>query len=139
MQRDPREEGERWLDQVREDLRSADLLLGEGRYYLVCFLAQQVAEKTLKAYLYATGAEPVFDHSIQRLGGRIADRDAALTESVAAAAELDAYYVQTRYPDALPTGVPAGAFDKDDADRALDLARGVLAAVQRNWPQAGGS
>ncbi|GAG62201.1 unnamed protein product [marine sediment metagenome] len=61
-------EGRRWLEQATEDLKWARLLLKEGGYHLVCFLAQQVAEKALKALLYAQGEEIVLGHSVERLG-----------------------------------------------------------------------
>ena len=45
------EKAKRWLKQAMEDLKWAKHLLKEGAYYLVCFLSQQIAEKSLKAYL----------------------------------------------------------------------------------------
>lgn len=44
---------------------------------------------------------------------------------------LDVFSIPTRYPDALPGGLPADAFGKDDADRALTKAEQVVAAVHR--------
>jgi HEPN domain-containing protein len=53
MRNSPRAEGQRWLEQAQTDLRWARHLGTEGAHYLACFLAQQVAEKALKAFLYA--------------------------------------------------------------------------------------
>lgn len=53
MRKKPLEEGQRWLRQAQEDLRWARHLAEQGAYHLACFLAQQVAEKALKAFLYA--------------------------------------------------------------------------------------
>ena len=61
------EEAKRWLKQAMEDLKWAKYLLKEGAYYLVCFLSQQIAEKSLKAYLYYKGEEIVIGHSIHKL------------------------------------------------------------------------
>jgi len=61
------DEGERWLDQAREDLRWARVLVAEGGYHIVAFLSQQVAEKSLKAVLYHLGEEAVLGHSVERL------------------------------------------------------------------------
>jgi HEPN domain-containing protein len=36
------------LSQAREDLTSAEILLESERYYLVCFLSQQIAENALE-------------------------------------------------------------------------------------------
>jgi HEPN domain-containing protein len=55
MRREPLEEGLRWLEQTPEDLKWARHLSQEGGYHLACFLAQQVTEKALKAFLYAQG------------------------------------------------------------------------------------
>ena len=55
MKRSPEAEGRRWLSQAEEDLDSAHLLMRGGKYYLVCFLAQQIAEKAIKAYIYSKG------------------------------------------------------------------------------------
>jgi HEPN domain-containing protein len=138
MRREPLEEGQRWLDQAREDLLSAELLLDGGRHYLVCFLAQQVAEKAIKSYLYAGGEELVTGHSVERLGRRVVEQERKLQEAVAPAAELDAYYVPTRYPNGLPDSIPARVFGQDAAVRALGLARAVVDAVSAHWPEAQG-
>lgn len=46
------------------------------------------------------------------------------------AKELDKYYLPTRYPDALPGGVPFEVYDDpDDAAEAVDGAQAVLVIV----------
>ena len=55
MREDPLAEGWRWLEQAQEDLHWAQHLARQGAYHLACFLAQQVTEKALKAFLYAQG------------------------------------------------------------------------------------
>ena len=67
MRRSPFEEGMRWLEQANEDLRWTQDLAERGGYHIACFLAQQVGEKALKAFLYAQGEEIVLGHSIERL------------------------------------------------------------------------
>ena len=66
MRRSHREEGGRWLEQAFEDLKWAHHLTREGAFHLACFLAQQVAEKALKAFLYTQGEEIVLGHSVER-------------------------------------------------------------------------
>lgn len=56
----------RWLMQAEEDLSSAKYLFEGERYYLVCFLSQQIAEKAIKAFLYSKGEEIVTGHSVKR-------------------------------------------------------------------------
>ena len=72
MRASPLEEGRRWLEQAAEDLRWADDLAERGGYHIACFLAQQVGEKALKAFLYAMGEELVLGHSVERLCGEAA-------------------------------------------------------------------
>lgn len=55
MRKSPSDEGKRWLERAKEDLKWARELLEKSGYYLVCFLSQQVGEKALKASLYAQG------------------------------------------------------------------------------------
>jgi len=45
-------EAKRWIEQAKEDLISAKILFDAKRYYLVCFLAQQIVEKALKSVIY---------------------------------------------------------------------------------------
>jgi HEPN domain-containing protein len=48
--------------------------------------------------------------------------------------ELD---IPTPYPNGLPGGIPAEAFDQVDAERALELARHVLQFVEGRFPSRG--
>jgi len=41
----------RWLEQASEDLKWAKDLAERGGYHIACFLAQQIGEKALKAFL----------------------------------------------------------------------------------------
>lgn len=65
MRENPRAEGQRWLDQAKADLKWPQHLFTEGVYYLVCFLAQQAAEKALKAFLWALTEGIVIGHSVR--------------------------------------------------------------------------
>ena len=67
MRKSPREEAERWLAQAAVDLRWVDHLVNEGGWHIACFLAQQVTEKAIKAFLYNQGEEVVLGHSVERL------------------------------------------------------------------------
>lgn len=53
------------MEQAESDLRWAKLLAGTGGYDVACFLSQQVAEKAIKAFLYAQGEELVFSHAVK--------------------------------------------------------------------------
>ena len=45
-------EANRWFEQALEDLKSANILFENERYYLVCFISQQIVEKALKSVIF---------------------------------------------------------------------------------------
>lgn len=53
--------------QAVQDLDDAEFIFSGGRYNVSCFLAQKAAEKVLKAYLLAIGAEEVWGTFSRRL------------------------------------------------------------------------
>ncbi len=131
MRRSPLEEGSRWLDQANEDLRWARHLLQEGGYHLACFLAQQVAEKALKAFLYAQGEEVVIGHSVRRLTEEATAWNSDFSERAARWGILDTHYIPTRYPNGLPDGIPAQVYNREAAREAVQLAEEVVTFVTR--------
>ena len=80
MRRSPLEEGKRWLEQAGEDLRWAKDLAERGGYHIACFLAQQIGEKAVKAFLYPNSLP-------DSIPARVYTRDAA-REAVALAEEM---------------------------------------------------
>ena len=122
MKREATEEGRRWLSQADEDLRWAKHLAKEGAYHLSCFLAQQVAEKALKAFLYAQGEEVVLGHSVERLCAAAGQYRSEFKEKARRWTILDGYYIPTRYPNGLPDGIPAHVYTEDAAQGAVALA-----------------
>ncbi|MBI4457328.1 MAG: HEPN domain-containing protein [Acidobacteria bacterium] len=129
MRRSPLEEGKRWLEQAEEDLRWARDLASRGGYYLACFLAQQVGEKALKAFLYSQGEEIVLGHSVERLCREAIRLDPAIRNHCGSWAALDGYYVPTRYPNSLPDSIPARVYGEDAAKQAVRLAEEIVSLV----------
>ncbi len=129
MRKGPDIEGRRWLEQAQIDLGWAEHLNAEGAYYLVCFLAQQAAEKSLKAFLYAQGEEMVIGHSVRRLCQNAAEYDVEFQHNLTDWALLDSYYIPTRYPNGLPDDIPARVYNQGAANTALTLAEAVIAQV----------
>jgi HEPN domain-containing protein len=132
MKPDARAEGRRWLAQAENDLAFATLASREGYFAQACFNSQQAAEKALKAFLYSRGAEQVFGHSVADLAAEAGNFDDEFARLRLRVAPLDHFYVATRYPNSLPGGIPAEAFARPDAERALGMAREVIAAVKRH-------
>lgn len=130
MRASPRDEGLRWLRQAEADLRWARHLAEEGGFHIACFLSQQVAEKALKAVLYAEGEEVVLGHSVERLTRRVEEVRPGFPIQDEWP-ELDGYYVPTRYPNSLPDAIPADVYTRATAVRAVGLAESVVAAVRQ--------
>lgn len=130
VKREPLAEAGRWLAQAQYELDAARHSSDGGFYAAACFFAQQAAEKALKAYLYATGERHVFGHSVSELAQRCAASSEPLHDILPKIKKLDRFYIQTRYPNGLPGGVPAEAFDLEDADFALTRAAETLQTVR---------
>ena len=130
MKPEPVLEGERWLRQAEYDLSDAQYSLAGDRYNLTCFLAQQCAEKAVKAYLFAQGAHEIRGHSVTELCREAAALDADFAGLGPKAGYLDRYYIPTRYPNGLPGGIPAEMFDRQDAEKALEAAAHAVALVR---------
>ncbi len=128
--KNPKAEGERWLRQAEYDLRAAEHNL-EGTFYSVaCFHAQQAAEKALKAFLYAQGERVVIGHSVAMLCQRCGNYEEKFADLAKRVGKLDRFYMPTRYPNALPGGIPAEFYDRKDATEAIALASEAIEAVK---------
>ena len=102
-----------------------------GYHALACFLAQQAAEKSVAAYLFARGAERVWGHALSDLCEDAMALDKTFDVIKSVAMLLDKHYVPTRYPTALPGGVPHEVYDEHDSSRALEIAADVQGFVER--------
>jgi len=126
MRRSQIDEGKRWLEQASEDLKWAKDLASRGGYHISCFLAQQIGEKALKAFLYTRGEEIVIGHSVGRLCNSPAKFDKAFSDRVKEWAISDGYYVPTSYPNSLPDSIPAKVYTSQAADSAVTLAEEIV-------------
>ena len=137
MRHEAQSEGLRWLEQAEADRRGAQLLFDGASYHLACFVAQQVAEKALKAFLYAQGEELVIGHSVEALSRWAAEFDAAFEALRGEVSPLDAYYVATRYPNSLPDSIPARVYTQRVAEDTLRMADQTLRLVRQKLRQGG--
>ena len=122
-------EANRWLSQAQHDLRASEINRREGFPEIACFLAQQAAEKALKAYLHAQGERVVVGHATHLLIRRCAHYDQTFDDLLDACRTLDQYYISTRYPNSLPDGIPHEVYTAAQAGDAIDLAGQVLELV----------
>jgi len=125
-----------WMHQSKEDLRSIEHLLAarDPLYYLVCFQCHQVAEKALKAALYAFSGivdRQLNTHDLVQLAYDLSLLRGA-PDVTTLVARLSDYYDTTRYPDKqVPPKVPADVFqDSQQAQEAFRLAKEVLAVIE---------
>jgi HEPN domain-containing protein len=130
MKSDALAQGHRWLEQAEADRHGAQLLFDGESYHLACFISQQVAEKALKAFLYAQGEDIVLGHSVEALARWAANYDEAFTALRDDVAPLDAYYIPTRYPNGLPDSIPARVYTRAVAKETLQMADQTLALVK---------
>jgi len=124
------QEARRWLRQAQSDLGFLETARNAGKHDACCFLAQQTAEKALKAFLFFQGEELVFSHSIFRLTAMAAEYDAKFQQIQESVKQLDFYYVEARYPNALEEVIPAEFFNAADAAQAIAMASRVVEAVE---------
>ncbi len=126
MKETPEAETSRWFRQSELDPEDADFNRSGKRHHLACFLAQQAAEKALKAFLHSAGAETVWGQSVAELCKEAATIDQEFAELLGEAAPLDKYYIPTRYPNGLPGGIPSQAFSPEDSALAIKMGARVL-------------
>jgi HEPN domain-containing protein len=120
----PETDAQRWLRFAQEDLDAARSLAELNGFVprIVCFSAQQAAEKAIKAVLVDQGIEFPRTHTLIRLLTLLPasmDIDDATKRDWD---ELSDWAVESRYPADLPEAM------ESDAERAVLLATGVL-----NW------
>ncbi|WP_225907444.1 HEPN domain-containing protein [Leptolyngbya sp. BL0902] len=124
-------ETRRWMAYAQRDFTAAQTLAREGDTFApqICFLAQQAAEKSLKAALIFLQIEFPFRHDLELLAS-LFPKDWACSQ-LANLPRLTEWAVESRYPSSLedPT--------QEDAQAALALAQEVLSSVQADLVQRG--
>lgn len=121
-----KKESKEWAKIAMEELQSAEYLFERSLSRMVCYHAQQAVEKILKAILTEHEIEFSRTHNIldlrnavEKIGHKtpLADEDAVFLNSI----------YRARYPSDLGL-LPSGEPKKEDADKALDIAREIV-----NW------
>ncbi len=116
-------EARRWLRYAQEDLDAAETLADRWPRH-GCWLAQQAAEKALKALLISRQIDFPYSHDLDRLRGLLPP-GSSLHAACPDLAELTQWAVEARYPDDLPD------LTRDDARRAIVQARQVIEGSTR--------
>ena len=118
------------MRQADRDLAAALSNAREQFFEWACFLSQQAAEKSLKAFLYLQGERAVIGHSILTLVRRAAAYASNLNQ-LQEAKRLDEVYIPSRYPNGLDDGAPGEFYSAKDAQECIALADHVIACVKQ--------
>ena len=117
-----------WMDEAKYDFDTCLELHKLGRYNWVCTCSQQVGEKAIKSLFLLNGFDFPWTHSIVDLLDELKDILSIGAEEFLAlrhsASELDPYYVETRYPDAIGgTQAPYRHYDGKRSEECLKNAK----------------
>jgi HEPN domain-containing protein len=127
-------EASRWWRQAQSDFAFLPAVRQAGKYDTCCFLAQQTAEKALKAYLFQQGEELIFTHSIFKLCAMAAQYHQDFADLQQQVKLLDFHYVEARYPNALEDVIPAEFYSDRDATQAIAMVEAVITMVEKHLP-----
>jgi len=117
---------QRWLDMAEDDITTAETMMSTPppRTRVVCFHAQQCAEKCLKAYLVLKDHHFEKKHDLPYLISLCEKYDPEFSKLETVTAGMTIYAVTSRYPDDWRE-IPV-----DEAREALNNARTVMSFVK---------
>ncbi|MFZ5922174.1 MAG: HEPN domain-containing protein [Chloroflexota bacterium] len=117
-------EAKRWISFAEKDLSAASVLLDSGEFFprQICFLAQQAAEKAIKAVLVFEEVDFPKNHDLDRLRDLIPD-GWIVKGTFPDLAALTIWAVESRYPGDVPDVVEA------EARETLSLAQKVYETI----------
>ncbi|MGB9877422.1 MAG: HEPN domain-containing protein [bacterium] len=118
-----------WLRQAERDLQHARNSLASADYEWACFAAQQSAEKAVKALHQHLGREAI-GHSVLKLLRDLGEELGIEERLLKIGADLDKYYIPTRYPNGFFSGAPMDYFHREDAEEAIMNAEEILRFVK---------
>lgn len=118
-----------WLAHAEDDALNARSILKhrDGTPAQVCFLAQQMIEKLLKAALVYFRGEVPLTHELPFLAKALSPHLPTIRRDFATElTQISEYYVGTRYP----ANLPLESFTWQRAEEAFAAAENVRAAIQ---------
>jgi len=127
-ERRPPDDPIEWLNRAKSNLARATADINLSNIYLedLCFDAQQAAEKAIKALLLYRGVVFPFVHDLAELVTVLQRNGEEVPPSIAEAARLTRFAVETRYPSL------AEAVTREDYNRAVAIATEVIRWVEAN-------
>ena len=116
---------ELWLQYALDDLKSAQVLLKEKIFNMVCFHSQQVAEKLFKSLIASFNKEIPRTHNLIRLHNICEDLyDDELDIDNEALIFLNDVYLDSRYPADFGI-LPSGQTGAEEAEKAFVYAKNI--------------
>jgi len=126
-----RVEALRWLDQAEHNLEVAKNNFNASFYSDACFMAEQCAQVTLKAFIIYHKRRYIWEHSVQELARISSQYDKDFGKVIDYGKILDRYYIPTRYADALARpAVPYKSYTEKDAVKAIGFAEEIIDLVK---------
>jgi len=125
------EEGLRWLDQAKADMKTAKDCLKDKNYYASAFFSQQSAEKALKGFLYSKGFRALVTHSVTELLEESSKQEGVFKKFIDQGKELDRHYIGSRYPNFYPKGPAYKYYTEEVARRCVNYAESILKEVEK--------
>lgn len=114
-----------WLKQAERDLEFAEGAAASGYHEWAAFVAQQAAEKAVKAFVqFLHGA--VRGHGITEIFRQLPESVGVPEGLLTGAQELDKVYVTSRYPNGFASGTPSDYFSEKNSRELLAYAREIL-------------
>jgi len=115
-----------WLTRAEHDLQGARTLLSAPTALpeISAYLAQQAAEKSMKAFLTAWSEEFTFTHDLVKLQAKCEALEPAFASLLSAAQTLTPYATEFRYPP----GRTAPTYS--EAEEATQLGQSILSFVR---------
>jgi HEPN domain-containing protein len=117
-----------WFRQAEKDLMQAEDSREAEHHEWACFIAQQAAEKAVKA-LHLHHGQEAWGHVIAKLLQELPDSVRIPNDLIDRGRVLDNFYIPARYPDSHPEGSPFEHFGPLQSETALDHARAILEFV----------
>lgn len=126
-----RNAAKQWIIRARDDILWTENNIRGGFYTQACFTAQQVAEKSLKAFLRRRSREidkQFKTHQLINLLHQCSKIEKEFNNLESHCRILSEYYAPTRYPEIL--GLEFRGYGKEQAQEALNLSREILEFVE---------
>jgi HEPN domain-containing protein len=118
-----------WIEQAARDLETARWAAKGDFHEWACFIAQQAAEKAVKA-LYHRNSGEARGHSVMNLLKGLKDRIEVPDELLEAGRNLDRYYIPARYPNGWDEGTPGDYHSEKDSGSAIAHSEEVIRFCQ---------